>query len=1504
MKNFRVWEANRKVFLFPENWLEPELRDDKSEFYRQLESDLLQGDVTHELGLEAFKSYVEKLGDISRITIVGMHDDGMVDGVRVVHVLGRDSSSPHRYLYRQWRIPFDGDGGYWSPWEEVGAGIDSEHVLLFRFAGSIHVAWPTIKPGGSTGPLTITMNVVKRRQAGWAARKTGEGSLSWVPPANINESRGLVFRLEQSSGRNIQINCYCAGNDSIPITQPRPIEFSIIEKNPNPAQDAPRQQATLSLRNLVRYKDTNSREYYYIADIPISLTAYARIDKDSSIVGRLPQEGTKNGEINERIDMRKILLFSQDIQDVDEVFKIDYQVLVRAGDDAYKPIVYKASFEVDQAVEIILSGDILVEPQNNESLTTKLFPPDRAISVNFPLGSFSLDDRGAFRVNDTPIPARLGIDANSRDVEDFQSNYLEKRRDRPGDQLLMQHPQATLLRTTPGLFSITEARFKGDQRPAMAAAYSDNDYDLVFRTDFIQEGGGADSTDLSADPPFAVVPASATWTKELREALEVVDIEYAGSLQSIPERVSVDVGDGIDSTRSITDIGIAFESRLPWASYNWETFFHIPVGTAVQLTRNNRYAEAQRWLHLVFDPTYGRSNADGANFWRFKPFAEAYTQASKTEPRKAIELELLELAAGKNSRLDGEIKDWREHPFAPHLIARSRIRPYQIFVVRTYLDNLLAWGDDLFRRDTIESINEATQHYLLAAEILGRRPQQVSTEMRSNVKTYRLLRSLDAFSNALVELESMVPTGRSASHRANALVAPSGIYSLYFGIPPNESFLSYWDTVADRLFKIRHSLNIEGVRRKLALYEPPIDPALLVRAVAAGVDIASALADEQGVQPLYRFNVVAAKALEIANDVKAYGAGLLSAIEKHDGESLSRLRSTQEIAMLGLVSSVKEQQRDEAAAAVAALRKSRELVAQRYLQYQTLLGKGTVEIPAEGTKASLETTPTKAAFIAGGAGGEEASLALAQGESDHLAWMNHGNNYTIIASSLRTASSAFHAVPTAIATPMGVGSSWGGGNLGNAAGAIGDFFQVLAGNANYQGTRSATIAGHQRRFDEWAFQSNLAAKELEQIDAQIAAGDLRVAIAKLEVTNHKKQMAHASEVDTYMRDKFSNAELYRWMRDQSAGMHYVAYQLAYKLAKQAEQAYRFDLGLESHESQFIRFGQWDGMKKGLLAGEMLALDIKRMEITYLQDNRRELEVTKHVSLRQLDGDALIRLRATGECSFELPEALFDLDFPGHYFRRIKSISISVPCVTGPYTSVNGTLTLESSRLRPSPVLKQSYSDESNYRPSFRPLQSIATSSGQNDSGTFELNFRDERYLPFEGAGVISRWRFVMPSEFRSFDYDTISDLVIHVRYTARDGGELLAKSSQDALVDQLNTLARGQEEEGGLLTVSPIRQDFATEWRAAISSNADAQLQLTELLFPFMFRGRVKVKAATFYSIVRKTDGTTELTPYPTDPLPDVSLPSITLTPKVAQSSRDPWLVIRYHVDVPRPAPI
>jgi Tc toxin complex TcA C-terminal TcB-binding domain len=190
------------------------------------------------------------------------------------------------------------------------------------------------------------------------------------------------------------------------------------------------------------------------------------------------------------------------------------------------------------------------------------------------------------------------------------------------------------------------------------------------------------------------------------------------------------------------------------------------------------------------------------------------------------------------------------------------------------------------------------------------------------------------------------------------------------------------------------------------------------------------------------------------------------------------------------------------------------------------------------------------------------------------------------------------------------------------------------------------------------------------------------------------------------------------------------------------------------------------------------------------------------------------------------------------------VSISVPCVVGPYTSVSGTLTLFSSKVREKNVPSGEYGDESNYRSSYLPIQSISTSTGQNDSGLFELNFRDERYLPFEGAGAISRWRFKLPERFRAFDYDTISDVILHIRYTARDGGETL----QGKAVNNLEGFIQGVEAAGTVRLFS-VRHDFPTEWAKFKSAEVDLSstpkvfagltLHLENKHYPYWGQGRL-----------------------------------------------------------------
>src|SRR5213078_673154 len=206
-------------------------------------------------------------------------------------------------------------------------------------------------------------------------------------------------------------------------------------------------------------------------------------------------------------------------------------------------------------------------------------------------------------------------------------------------------------------------------------------------------------------------------------------------------------------------------------------------------------------------------------------------------------------------------------------------------------------------------------------------------------------------------------------------------------------------------------------------------------------------------------------------------------------------------------------------------------------------------------------------------------------------------------------------------------ASFGGDNLGRAAGGEAG---KLRGNAAIK-TRNAglstTFATYQRRREEWTFQFQLANEEIQQIDNQLIAADLRIAIARNELAIQDRQITDAQDTAALLHAKFTNQELYSWMLSQLSSTYFQAYQLAYDLAKRASKTYSFELGLP--DPGFIQFGYWDSLHNGLVAGDKLLLELRRLQAAYLNNHTRELELTRHVSLLQLDPQQLVRLRETG-----------------------------------------------------------------------------------------------------------------------------------------------------------------------------------------------------------------------------------------------------------------------------------
>ena len=145
------------------------------------------------------------------------------------------------------------------------------------------------------------------------------------------------------------------------------------------------------------------------------------------------------------------------------------------------------------------------------------------------------------------------------------------------------------------------------------------------------------------------------------------------------------------------------------------------------------------------------------------------------------------------------------------------------------------------------------------------------------------------------------------------------------------------------LFKIHNSLNLQGVFQQLPLFDPPIDPALLVRAAAAGLDVSAIVSGLNQPLPLVRFQLLVSKAAEICQEVKSLGANLLArSRSRTTNPSLFCAPSTRSHSATG---------RDGEVLPVAGRSKATQALQlsladaiQRYAYYQKMLGRTDAQI--------------------------------------------------------------------------------------------------------------------------------------------------------------------------------------------------------------------------------------------------------------------------------------------------------------------------------------------------------------------------------------------------------------------------------------------------------------------------------------------------------------------------------------------------------------------------------
>lgn len=1306
-KNYRVWEANRKVFLYPENFIEPELRDNKSPEFKELEDELLQQKITLESAENAYKEYLKKCTETLNLKIAGatvekVGGDG-AKGHEVYHIFGHTFEDPPQYYYRR-IIIHPGDGislrkKEWTPWEKVDLSIPCPYVSPIIFQGRIYIFW-----------TQVTIQRLEKFENGTSKLKGHSYDIK------------LYYSVRNFQGRWLQ------------------------------AQE---------LKGFFTTEDFDEHDYQAFA--------------------------YKNSRVRNRV-FPLVKIINSGLSNEYPQLRIDY---LR---DHSSTFGYLHSYIVDFAKNRVIHDsptDYYVERSNKMMLSSA---GSNSVLARSALG-YSQDDSIAYFERNN-LGVLFSYDPLTKPYDNKnQKSDLRFVLGKEEDAIFSYDKQEYLIRSTSSdeLSRAVEETggtkvivFEDSERQTIALNES---YIIEQLNDIIYNQGFLRFLDISTQALTA----------------PEVNITYIQPQKLLgpfnhPSKLNFDGANGL---------------------YYQELFFHIPFSIAKHLNAEGKYKDADWWYRRIFDPTASEDD---------------FVDPDRPQDRNWRYIEFRNQGLPKYSEMLSDpaaIEVYKKDPFNPHAIARVRTSAYPKAVFSGYIDNLLDWADSLFRQFTMESINEAMSLYIMVQDLLGDRPQELckcETAMGEDLHYADLETALSEGSEFLIHHQnyqiSLTPSapssggssdpslyqpipvmgyddetdtepvssyGSSHSHPtvSSGLTLVTGATTtnqLVFCVPRNDKMDAYWDRVEDRLFKIRHCQDITGVTRTPALFESPIDPALLVLARASGLSVADAIAGLNAPVPYYRFNYMLDRAKSFVGTVQSLGGALLSAMEKKDAEELMLLRSTHEQNILKMTKEIKQQQIEESRAQINNLEATKKNVEIREAYYTELINNGLITWEKAQQRAQHTVSVTK----------------ITESVMGYLAGM--------------LSLSPNVGAPTAM--------TYGGIQLSDSISHIAVALQATADVAGAIAVSAGLEAGNQRREEEWEQQQKLAEQELKAIDQQIAAANIRLAIAEKDLEVHNKQIEQAKELEDFYKTKFSNLKLYNFQATTLNRLYSQAYNLAFDLAKQAEQCYRFET---DDISFFIEGDNWDAGFAGLLAGEQLLLQLQRMEKAYIENTPRREEITQSFSVRQIDPAQIINLQENGECAFSIPEWCFDLFYPGHYRRRIKSVRLTIPCVAGPYTNVSCRLSLGSHQIRTEPIPGA----DNLFAGPGSASGVISTSSANNDGGQFELNFQGARYLPFEGAGAVnSEFQISLPKVMRSFDYQSISDVIIHISYTA-----LYDSTLRTTVEEEFQSMVSALQNQDLYRLVS-LKQEFPDLLHQLISGSAGI-LKLENRHFPYFasFRG-------------------------------------------------------------------
>lgn len=1509
LMSYEAWEMNKRVFIYPENYLSPVLLKNKTSLFKDFENSLSLDEVTQAATEEAFKKYLDSLQELSKLEYIDACrytiNDPVFGNTDTLYLIARTHTSPAKFYYRT-RQP----GDIWSEWLPIELSIQGKHVSPVYVFNRLHIFWVehTVSEENATSSSSsdrykIVSAAVKYSYLDFSGK--------WIQPQTLAENIIIDVKGPQNlygkfSKEYFDTNNSCwhkvsalrikntAGKKSGGLGKEKLlISFGPVIAPQDelyfPDQNLTHPKIKAFQDNCIRAGQQSSQAFIDFSAFPTEektpLTAISNRLKTTHFTFIAPiivDETYKRSWLNGEVEQ---IYFEPDLHtnNLMSSYGIGYDPstgLAAAGilsntllhnladginsepdfNSGSVPLLNEVEqgegnfFAVQNMPGSFIfqhpSGTFLLEAEEagylqiNTSVKSTVFE-------NWQINQYSLVSAGN-QIDESlsvSLRANIGDDNRPLNLIDYNQVFRDKLKTTTALEIRLQCAGTTMEQYE--AMTIAE---KNALIPSVAQA------EWILRclktTGVFIRFSDTRSRALT-DLKFKVTRLNTGVVHDLSQRL--LEEGIPGLLRLNAQSAPLNLGyfwDQLAPSAAFAnapapryDNQVSFEG--PYETYYRELFFHAPALVASLLNTNKQFEDAENWYKYIFNPTVQApvlsaasfvnlniNSTDSGNYYtKLKSTTVKYIDSnSKTteagslagvqdilsklniSPVDSIEnlkrgYEVMNVL--RNNYIDNalghywqyapfrfrttdstisdlrnlqKLKIYNDSPFDPHAIASLRVGAYEKGIVMKYIDNLLDWGDMHFTRNTWEGNTTATMLYQFAYDLMGEKPISRGNCETTNEKTFT---EIDAeyktnIPELLTELENLVGSGELVNNTPDVTFNE---LELYFCVPDNAPFTAYWDRVEERLYKIRHNLDINGKRTVIPAH----------RILAGGVSVEKAgdssdsdeVPDPNAINaiPHYRFNAMLARANTITSFVTQLGNALLSALEKKDAEVMARLNSTFQKEMLNLTTVIKNKTIEEQYSTLNSLTESLRSAKNREAFYTRMLDEGLLDAEQKALLGSL--------------------LAL---------------EFSTYAQVLRGSAVAGHLLPSIY------GLADGGMNFGGA---------LETGAAMYDGIGSAlnqlagiltTFAQYERRAQEWELQQKTAEFEVQQIDYQIEAANSQLAISQQDLEVHLKNIALAEATDKFLLSgKFTNQELYQWMIASLADLYSSAFKLAYDTARKAQNAYQFEL---DSDEDFIKNEYYDSLRKGLLAGERLQLALQQMEMSYLDNNQRRLEIEKTISLKQLFPAEFLKFKwghnggEQGKLNFILSQQLFDFDFPGHYCRKIKTVSVTIPAIVGPYQNLNATLIqntntlllLDDSEAKDNNMLNAiKYLLDPNLAPvvpasanlwkDLVPNQQIAISSGNEETGLFQLDFNDERYLPFEGTGAVSSWELSLPTETNHIDFESISDVIIRIRYTALDGGKPLATKVKDMyralLPESITPLAK----------LMDVKQYFADAWQ-------------------------------------------------------------------------------------------